>query len=89
MLRPLLKDILQLYDHVQLASRIAYNKSYGGKAGAMTGVYASKGEKSKASFKYLFSGEESKFKMYDGALYPMLGSMRYLVERKQGEDVYS
>ena len=89
MLRPILKDILQLYDHVQIASRVVYNKSSGGSAGAMKGVFASKGEKSKAVFKFIFVGQESKFKMYDGALYPMLGSMRYLVERKPGDNVYS
>ncbi|MCH7736127.1 MAG: AIPR family protein [Chloroflexi bacterium] len=89
MLRPILRDILQLYDYVQLSSRTAYNKSSGGKAGAMTGVFASKGDKTRSMFKFIFAGEESKFKLYDGALYPMLGSMRYLVEKKPGDNVYS
>lgn len=88
MLRPILKDILQLYDYVQ-NSKTLYNQKYGGRAGGMKGVFATKSERSKTPFRFIFSGEERKEKMYDGALYPMLGAMRYLVERKPGENEYS
>ena len=35
------------------------------------------------------SGGKLDAKLYDGALYPMLGAMRFLVEQKPGEKVYS
>ena len=34
-------------------------------------------------------GAEADQKLYDGALYPILGAMRFLVEQKPGQDVYS
>jgi hypothetical protein len=40
-------------------------------------------------YKLYFMGVETSQKLYDGALYPMLGAMRFLVEQKPGADVYS
>ncbi len=85
MLSPLLKDILYLYDYVHIKSRDRYNEEKGGKAGAMIGVYAKK----ERGFEFIFIGERGQYKLYDGALYPMLGAMRFLVEQKPGEDFYS
>jgi hypothetical protein len=86
MLRPLLKDILHLHDYVHIRSRERYNEVTGGRAGGMKGVYAAKARK---PYDYWFIGEKNDYKLYDGSLYPMLGAMRFLVEQKPGEDVYS
>jgi hypothetical protein len=86
MLRPLLKDILQLHDYVHTRSRERYNDQMGGRAAGMKGVYATK---KRSKYNYLFAGEQRNYRLYDGALYPMLGAMRFLVEQKPGENVYS
>ena len=40
-------------------------------------------------FNFIFASEESEFKLFDGALYPMLSAMRFLVERKHGSQYCS
>jgi hypothetical protein len=52
----------------------------------MKGVFATK---ERGSYQYIFIGDERNYKLYDGALYPMLGALRFLVEQKPGEKVYS
>jgi hypothetical protein len=86
MLKPILIDILHLHDYLNIRSRVRYNDVMGGRAAAMKGVYATK---KRGSYKYIFTDEEETYKLYDGALYPMLGAMRFLVEQKPGENVYS
>lgn len=86
LLKPILKDILYLHDYVHIQSRERYNEEMGGRAAAMKGVYATK---KRGTYKYIFMGEERNYRLYDGALYPMLGAMRFLVEQKPGENVYS
>ncbi len=91
MVRPLLKEILYLYDYISLEGRKCYNEETGGKAGAM-GVFNSR---KRGEHEFHFLGEEQQdgwkkeHKLYDGALYPILGAMRFLVEQKPGDDVYS
>lgn len=91
MLKPLLKDILYLHDYVHIQSKERYNEAKvaqgsKGKAGGMVGVYATK---KRGEYEFIFIDETKAHKLYDGALYPMLGALRYLVEQKPGEDVYS
>jgi hypothetical protein len=95
MLRPLLKDILYLHDYVHLKSRKRYNDVMGGRAAAMKGVYATR---KRGNYEFIFIGDEEAKRLsggkldamlYDGTLYPMLGAMRFLVEQKPGEKVYS
>ena len=86
MLTPLLKDILYLHDYIHLKGRERYNAEMGGRAGAMVGVYT---KRKRGKYKFIFMGEEGEYKLYDGALYPIFGAMRYLVEQKPGDDVYS
>lgn len=86
MLQPILKDILYLRDYIDLKGRQLYNSAKGGSAGAMKGLYASR---KRGKYKFIFINEEEQFKMYDGALYPILGAMRFLVEQKNGNNVYS
>ncbi|MSQ22082.1 MAG: hypothetical protein EXR53_02070 [Dehalococcoidia bacterium] len=86
MLSPILLDILQLHDYVHLQSRVRYNEETGGRAKGMVGVYATK---KRGKYDFAFSGKQDDYKLYDGALYPMLGALRFLVEQKPGEDVFS
>lgn len=86
MLQPLLKDILYLHDYTHIRSRERYNEEMRGRAAGMKGVYATK---KRGTYEYVFIGEERNYRLYDGALYPMLGAMRFLVEQKPGENVYS
>ncbi|MDA8339706.1 MAG: AIPR family protein [Nitrospiraceae bacterium] len=95
MLRPLLKDILYLHDYVHLKSRKRYNDVMGGRAAGMKGVYATR---KRGDYEFIFVGNEEAKRLsggkldamlYDGALYPMLGAMRFLIEQKPGGKVYS
>jgi hypothetical protein len=86
MLRPILKDILYLHDYIQVKAPDLYNKEKGGKARGMKGLFD---HKKRGKFKFIFIGEESQYKLYDGALYPIFGAMRFLVEKKPREQFYS
>lgn len=95
MLMPLLKDILYLHDYVHIMSRKRRNEVEGGRTAGMTGVYATK---KRGDYEFIFMGNEEAnqlangkldAKLYDGALYPMLGAMRCLIEQKAGKKVYS
>lgn len=85
MLKPILKDILILVDYISIKGREKYNDA-GGRAGAMKGVYNSK---ERTKFKFIFMGTEDHYKLYDGTLYPILGALRFLIEQKKGDTVYS
>ncbi len=87
MLKPILVDILVLHDYIHTQSRELWNKKTGGRAGGMIGLFAPK--KSRSNYPLVFMGIETEQKLYDGALYPMLGAMRFLVEQKDGENTYS
>ncbi|MFH1519193.1 MAG: AIPR family protein [Candidatus Omnitrophota bacterium] len=94
MLRPLLKDILYLSDYIHIKAREIYNEKTKGKYGAMTGVCYSKevgrkNNKRKKKLPLIFSGETIEYKLFDATLYPILGSLRYLVEKKPGDNYYS
>ncbi len=86
MLAPILVDILVLHDYVHLRGRDRYNEAAGGRAKGMKGVYASR---KRGVYEYVFTGKEAEYRLYDGTLYPMLGALRFLVEQKSGEQVYS
>ncbi|MEK6678032.1 MAG: AIPR family protein [Nitrospirota bacterium] len=95
MLKPLLKDILYLHDYVHIMSRKLRNEAQSARTAGLKGVYATK---KRGNYEFIFmgnkeanslSGGELNAKMHDGALYPMLGAMRFLVEQKLGEKVYS
>jgi hypothetical protein len=95
MLKPLLKDILYLHDYVHIRSRKRRNDVVGGRTAGMTGVYATK---KRGNYPFIFmgdteadslSGGKLDARLYDGALYPMLGALRFLIEQKPGEDFYS
>lgn len=75
-LQPIMKDIFELHDYIQLHSHSLYNKKYNGKGRALA-FYQSK---PRSTYKYVFVDEESSYKLFDGAMYPILGAFRCLVE---------
>lgn len=84
-LRPLIKDILYLHDYIHLNARPLYNKKYGGRGGRLAFYQTRK----RGEYSFPFAGEVGQARLYDGALYPILGAFRFLVEEKQGSGVFS
>ena len=75
-LAPLLTNILNLHDVIRKDSRDHHNEQ-GGKFGALSFVEArERGE----GFEFPFTGEHGKFRLMNGALYPMLAAFRWMVE---------
>jgi len=87
MLQPILIDILKLHDYIHIQSREIWNKKTGGRAGGMIGLFTPK--KTRSNYPLIFLNTEVEQKLYDGAIYPMLGALRFLVEQKPGKQVYS
>jgi hypothetical protein len=75
-LRPILKDILVLHDMIRLESQRLYNEA-GGKYGNLSFVE----NKARGAFIFPFISEEGKYRLMNGALYPMLGAFRWMVEK--------
>ncbi len=74
-LRPLLKDILILHDTIRCDSRTFWNEA-GGKFGSLAFVEPKK----RGEFIFPFTGKTSKYRLMNGALYPMLAAFRWMVE---------
>jgi hypothetical protein len=73
-LRPILKDILVLHDIIAIEARDKHNAG-GGKAGNLAFVEARK----RGQFDFIFIGKQSKYRLFDGALFPMLAAFRWMV----------
>jgi len=84
MLRPIIKEILYLSDYASVRGYERCNDE-GLHPGGWKGVY----EEKKKGHKFLFMQTELKYRMYDGALYPILGALRFLIEKKKGDTAYS
>lgn len=74
-LRPILKDILHLYDLVGIEARDKYNEGGGRKGGALTFVE----RKTSKPFRFPFIDDESEYRLFRGALLPMVGAFRWMV----------
>ncbi len=90
---PLANDILELYDHIHFHLPELYNRVRakggdvaGGKFGRLTGVTTYNG---KAKAQLHFIGQESKYGVPGGFVYPMLGAFRALIEEKSGRYVWA
>lgn len=81
----ILKDILYLYDYVQIKGKDLYNNKYKGKAGAL--AFAQ--HKKRGFYDFIFANAKGQTKLFDGALYPILGAFRFLVEQKKNDEFYS
>lgn len=75
-LRPLLKDILILHDTISFESRELWNKSSRGRKGGSL-AFIDKAEKAK--FEFPFIGKTGDYRLYRGALFPILASFRWMV----------
>jgi len=71
---PILPDILTLYDTVSFTAR-KYHNDMGGRAAALSFV-----EEKKKGFDFVFTGQHGQYRLSLGALYPMVGAFRYMVE---------
>jgi hypothetical protein len=75
-LKPLMKNIFELTDFIQLYSQKLYNDKFKGKAGKLAFFH----DKRKKKYRLVFVNKETEQKLFDGALYPILGAFRSLVE---------
>jgi hypothetical protein len=89
---PIAPDVLELYDNIQLLLPDLYNQVRGksgevagGKFGKLTGVTTYKGRR---TARLLFTGEETKYGVPSGFVYPVLGAFRALLEEKGGRYVW-
>ena len=82
--RPILKDILTLYDIIALHAREKWNEATKGKAGNAT--FMEKRERGK--FKFIFLQEEHERRLSTAALYPMLAAFRWMVEEDPSKKKY-
>ena len=74
-LRPILKDVLHLFDTIRLEARDLHNKA-GGKGGALSFVERRK----RGMYEFPIVDRKSDFRLMNGAAYPMLGAFRWMVE---------
>jgi hypothetical protein len=81
-LRPILKDMLQLHDIISSKAKDRYNAGGGRKGGRLKFVEEAK----KRPHKFPFIGKEGQYRLYRGALFPMLSAFRWMVaENKNGK----
>ena len=85
-LKPILKDVLVLYDTIRYQFRDVWNKQ-GGKGGALAIVEHVASERSKP-FEFPFIGEESDYRLTRGALYPMLAAFRWMVDEDKSKGTF-
>jgi hypothetical protein len=73
-LGPILKDILVLHDTISLTARQYHNKE-GGRAGKLA-FYEGK---TRGAWPFIFIGKAGEYRLNRAALFPMLGSFRWMV----------
>jgi hypothetical protein len=78
-LRPILKDILELYDYVRAKAKEIFNEA-GGKFEGWKVV-----DKSSTHFYFIPDLEPVPYRVPDGILYPLIGAFRFLVRERNGE----
>jgi hypothetical protein len=74
-LRPLLRDVLTLHDTIRCDSGKYWNE-VGGKFGKFAFVETRK----RGDFTFPFTGKTGKHRLMNGALYPMLGAFRWMID---------
>lgn len=74
-LQPVLKDILVLHDTISLEARELHNKA-GGKGGKLAFVEG----RERGKFPFPFIGKEGAYRLRRGALFPILGAFRWMLE---------
>jgi AIPR protein len=79
-MKPILKDLLLLHDTIAKEARDLWNE---GTPGGHGGKLAFMDEKNGKDFYFCFTSEEGPYRLFDGALYPILGAFRWFVELDQ------
>lgn len=75
-LRPIMKDVLTLYDTIRYGSREIWNDERGGRFGRLNFV----AKRKRGSFPFPFIQKEGEYRLMNGALFPILGAFRWMVE---------
>jgi hypothetical protein len=84
MLQPILKDILVLHDTISFEARELHNKANGGKGGNLAFMEG----RVRGKFPFPFIGKEGSYRLLRGALFPMLGAFRWMVEENGDDEVH-
>lgn len=71
----ILLDILALHDIIALEGRERHNEA-GGRGGRLAFVEA----KARGLYEFPFTGKQGKYRLHRGAIFPMLGAFRWMVE---------
>ena len=77
-LKPIVKDILLLHDVIAQEARGLWNAETGGKGGALAFME----KRTSGVWKFIFSGKSGEYRLFSGALYPMLAAFRWYVKAK-------
>lgn len=77
-LQPILKDILVLHDTISLEARELHNKA-GGKGGKLAFMEG----RERGKFPFPFIGKEGAYRLRRGALFPILGAFRWMIEEDE------
>lgn len=82
-LKPIVKDILVLHDIIAEEARDIWNAETKGNAGSLAFME----KKKNGRWQFIFTGKTSEYRLYDGALYPMLAAFRWFVERDRNGNI--
>lgn len=82
--RPILRDILRLYDTISLEAKEKWNKATGGRAGLATFVEKRK----RGLFEFIFVQKEDEYRLHPAAAIPMLAAFRWMVEDDPSKKKY-
>jgi hypothetical protein len=88
-MRGLVKDILKFHDIISKGSPSLWNKAMQGQAGKLSWVdHKGDGQKPHS---FIFSGTKGSSRLFDGALYPIIGAYRWYVttDKKSGKMKWS
>jgi hypothetical protein len=77
-MRPILKDILVLHDTIRFTSQTHWNDA-GGSFGKLAFVEGRK----RGEFEFPFIAKSKQYRLTNGALYPVLASFRWMVEKDE------
>lgn len=77
-LRPIARNIFELHDRIGFTSKDYYNKATRGKFGRWSFVETRK------PGPYVFTGQPGDHQLMSGALFPLLGAMRWMVVEDEG-----
>jgi hypothetical protein len=79
-LRPILKDILRLYDIIRAEARDLYNADKSDGQGRKGGALSFVDQRKRGVFKFVFISEEKSYALNPAAAYPILAAFRWMVE---------